>query len=137
MFIRFTARSFRRLLSIYVFSYFPFGFEGRMWDLIISVPDHCLSFHFVGRSSTSQGSHYLHSLQSLRFVLSLNAVFNIFIKFFIWPYLSLKHIALSTDLKDGRPCRCFRHCGVELCPTHLCKYDKGDLVNHTVDASSL
>ena len=29
-----------------VFSYFPFGFEGRMWDLIVSVPDHCLSFYF-------------------------------------------------------------------------------------------
>ena len=23
-----------------------FGFEGRMWDLIVSVPDHCLSFYF-------------------------------------------------------------------------------------------
>ena len=32
--------------KIYVFSYFPFGFEGRMWDLIVSVPDHCLSFYF-------------------------------------------------------------------------------------------
>ena len=48
MFIRFTASAFRKLLSIYVFSYFPFGFEGRMWDLIVSVPDHCLSFYFVG-----------------------------------------------------------------------------------------
>ena len=28
-----------------IFSYFPFGFEGRMWDLIVSVPDHCLSFY--------------------------------------------------------------------------------------------
>ena len=27
--------------------YFPFGFEGRMWDLIESVPDHCLSFYFT------------------------------------------------------------------------------------------
>ena len=27
-------------------SYFPFGFEGRMWDLIVSVPDHYLSFYF-------------------------------------------------------------------------------------------
>ena len=27
-------------------SYFPFGFEGRIWDLIVSVPDHCLSFYF-------------------------------------------------------------------------------------------
>ena len=36
----------RKPPSIYVFSYFPFGFEGRMWDLIVSVPDHCLSFYF-------------------------------------------------------------------------------------------
>ena len=47
LFIRFTASAFRKVLSVYVFSYFPFGFEGRMWDLIASVPDHCLSFHFV------------------------------------------------------------------------------------------
>ena len=32
-----------------VFSYFPFGFEGRMWDLIVSVPDRCLSFYFSER----------------------------------------------------------------------------------------
>ena len=32
---------------MYVFSYFPFGFEGRMSDLIVSVPDHCLSFYFT------------------------------------------------------------------------------------------
>ena len=38
--------AFRKLLSVYVFSYFPFGFDGRMWDLIVSVPDHCLSFYF-------------------------------------------------------------------------------------------
>ena len=44
--MRFTATAFRKLLSIYVFSYFPFAFEGRMWDLIVSVPDHCLSFYF-------------------------------------------------------------------------------------------
>ena len=24
---------------------FLFGFEGRMWDLIVSVADHCLSFY--------------------------------------------------------------------------------------------
>ena len=46
LFIRFTARAFRKLMSIYVFSSFPFGFEGRIWDLIVSVPDHCLSFYF-------------------------------------------------------------------------------------------
>ena len=45
LFIRYSASAFRKLPSIYVFSYFPFGFEGRMWDLIVSVPDHCLSFY--------------------------------------------------------------------------------------------
>ena len=46
LFIRFTASAFGKLPSIYVFSYFPFGFEGRMWDLIVSVPDHCLTFYY-------------------------------------------------------------------------------------------
>ena len=45
--LRFTASAFRKLPSIYVFSYFPFGFQDRMWDLIVSVPDHCLSFYSV------------------------------------------------------------------------------------------
>ena len=47
LFIRFTAHAFRKLLSNYVFSYFPFGFEGRVWDLIVSVPDHCLSLYLI------------------------------------------------------------------------------------------
>ena len=47
LFILFAAGAFRKLSSIYVFSYFPFGFEGRMWNLIVSVPDHCLSFYFT------------------------------------------------------------------------------------------
>ena len=34
-------------LIVSVPGYFPFGFEGRMLDLIVSVPDHCLSFYFV------------------------------------------------------------------------------------------
>ena len=47
LFILFAASAFRKLSSIYVFSYFPFGFGGGMWDLIVSVPDHCLSFYFL------------------------------------------------------------------------------------------
>ena len=46
LFIRFTARACRKLLPMYVFSYFPFGFEDRICDLIVLVPDHCLSFYF-------------------------------------------------------------------------------------------
>ena len=60
-----TRLSFRKLPSIYVFSYFPFGFEGRMWDLIVSVPDHCLSFDLIksqrqkenGRTITNESRH--------------------------------------------------------------------------------
>ena len=51
LFILFAASAFRKLSSIYVFSYFPFGFEGRIWDLIVTVPDHCLSFYFAYQSS--------------------------------------------------------------------------------------
>ena len=41
---------------IYVFSYFPFSFEGRMWDLIVSVPDHCLSFTLNVRDTIGNGN---------------------------------------------------------------------------------
>ena len=33
-------------VNCYVFSSFPFDFEGTIWDLIESVPDRCLSFYF-------------------------------------------------------------------------------------------
>ena len=57
LFILFAASAFRKLSSIYVFSYFPFGFEGRIWDLIVSVPDHCLSF-YLGYSGGSSGGSW-------------------------------------------------------------------------------
>ena len=47
LFIRFTARAFRKLLSIYVFSYFHFGFEGRIWDLIVSFPGNLFFLLFM------------------------------------------------------------------------------------------
>ena len=56
LYIRFTASAFRKLPSIYVFSYFPFGFEGRMWDLIVSVPDHCLSIYLVPNRLDAEAS---------------------------------------------------------------------------------
>ena len=62
LFIRFTARAFCKPLSIYVFSYFPFGFEGRMWDLIVSVPDHCLFFYLLER--------YMHFEATYHYALS-------------------------------------------------------------------
>ena len=50
--------SFCKLSSVYVFSYFPFGFEGRIWDLIVSVPDHCLSFYLAVFISVGLGRSF-------------------------------------------------------------------------------
>ena len=61
-FILFAASAFRKLSSIYAFSYFPFGFEGRIWDLIVSVPDHCLSFYFSHGASLARGNKSLYKL---------------------------------------------------------------------------
>ena len=36
-----------------------FGFEGRIWDLIVSVPDHCLSFYLE-----DHGRHFMLSFLS-------------------------------------------------------------------------
>ena len=64
LFIRFTASAFRKLPSFYVFSYFYFGFEGRMWDLIVSVPDHCLSFYFSNHCKRSPRMPYFSSFEN-------------------------------------------------------------------------
>ena len=50
MFIRFTLCVFCERLSISVSHSFPFGFEGGMWDLIVSIPGHCLSIYFSSQS---------------------------------------------------------------------------------------
>ena len=36
---------FRGRVSVCEFASFLFGFEGRLWDLIVLFPDHCLSFY--------------------------------------------------------------------------------------------
>ena len=65
LFIRFTPSAFRKLPSIYVFNYFPLGFEGRMWDLIVSVPDHCLSCLLLIEATRTVNMHYLLHLLSV------------------------------------------------------------------------
>ena len=38
---------FREHLSFfYLYPSFPFSFEGEMWDLIVLIPNHCLSVYF-------------------------------------------------------------------------------------------
>ena len=36
-----------QFMYLVVVFFFHFGFESRMWDLIVSVPDHCLSLYFT------------------------------------------------------------------------------------------
>ena len=62
LFIRFSTRAFHKLLSIYVFSFFPFGFGGKMWDLIVSVPDHCLSFLLFTSEEFMGAGHLFYSV---------------------------------------------------------------------------
>ena len=57
-----------RVPSVYVFSCFPFGFEGRMWDLIVSVPDHCLSFYFTIMNFLEHQAKYFY-------LIAINSIF--------------------------------------------------------------
>ena len=47
MYVQFIVHAFRELLSMYVYTLFPFVFEDRMLDLTVLVPGHCLFFYFL------------------------------------------------------------------------------------------
>ena len=48
LFIRFTMRFFSWVFDqVCVCPSFPFGIEGRMWDVIVLTPDHCLFIYLV------------------------------------------------------------------------------------------
>ena len=47
LFIRFTVLVFRGRLSNFVCPSFPFRIEGRMWDVIVLIPDLCFSIYFL------------------------------------------------------------------------------------------
>ena len=58
-------RVFRGPLSNFVCTSFPFGIGGEMWDVIVLITDHCLSFYF-----SCSGISVLLFLRVLMFVLS-------------------------------------------------------------------
>ena len=45
--VQFTVHVFHECLSVCVLVSFPFGSGSGVWDLIVLVPDHCLSFYFT------------------------------------------------------------------------------------------
>ena len=58
--------SFVKVYQCMCVCFFPFGLEGEMWDLIVFIPDHCLSIYFENvpcffevRSFTSWYAHLL------------------------------------------------------------------------------
>ena len=64
LFIRFTASACGQFMYLVISL---FGFEGRMWDLIVSVPDHCLSFYFSKDILVrEQDSYFSEEMISLR-----------------------------------------------------------------------
>ena len=75
LFILFAASAFRKLSSIYVFSYFPFGFEGRIWDLIVSVPDHCLSFYSKKDNLSTEVQMLFNDVRWLQFDFSTSGFY--------------------------------------------------------------
>ena len=44
---------------------FPFGIKGRMWDVIVSIPHHCLSIYFTRLSLTSRAHIILQRFLNL------------------------------------------------------------------------
>ena len=47
LYFRFTVHVLQERLIVCVCASFLFCFEAGIWDLIVLVPDNCLSFHFV------------------------------------------------------------------------------------------
>ena len=75
LFILVNLRVFRERLSICNLFLFPFGFKGRMWDLITLVPDRCLSFYFFSlfckKKKTMRGKIFWGSKRDITKVVSL------------------------------------------------------------------
>ena len=44
----------RLVVCVCVCASFPFGYEGGMWDVIVLVPDHCLSVYFPSKTKAFQ-----------------------------------------------------------------------------------
>ena len=107
LFIRFIASAFRKLLSVYVFSYFPLGFEGRMWDRIISVPDHCLSFYFI-YDNWCVSDHFWYWINTFIFISLVlppytEIVFR-FVSIIIWNITVKKLPVYQSDFRVSVPC---------------------------------
>ena len=71
LFIRFTLRVCLESLSVCVGASFPHVFEGRVWDLIVLVPDHYMSFTLYRKNQTislSQGCafSFFHTQSRIR-----------------------------------------------------------------------
>ena len=83
--------------------FFPFGSEGRMWDLIVSVPDHCLSFYIAfGYATIFQGCGSCYpEKDSVSHQLSI----------FVTCWLQRWDMNKISDNSDNRRFRCLRENG--------------------------
>ena len=83
-----------------------FGFEGRIWDLIVSVPDHCLSFYFVP-TQIDEDRLKVFSVAFERAVhgrlKSKNPVCSVYVDLDIYRYLFGDVSSKLCDLQDFTP----------------------------------
>ena len=57
LFIRFALRAFREQLSLCVILSFLLFFWDGMWDLIVLIPEHCLSFYFLQKLQLNKANY--------------------------------------------------------------------------------
>ena len=69
MLIWFTVHVFRDYLSVCECASFPFGFEIWVWDLILLVPDHCLSFYLKHMGTSPCFTPFFSKEDNLYYIL--------------------------------------------------------------------
>ena len=62
--------SFMNVYQFFSVCLFPFRFEGGMLDLVVLIPDHCLSIYFSLRVNP-KGSHDWYQIEGLEKILNI------------------------------------------------------------------
>ena len=52
-------------ITFRVCPFFPFRIEGRMWDVIVLIPDHCLSIYFTNFEFSLKMRYFLNQLMDI------------------------------------------------------------------------
>ena len=96
-----------KVYQFFVCPSFPIGFEGRIWDLIVLIPDHCLSIYFTTIPfhlvlSTDALSELAKSIPGHFLILSFYSLF--FLPLLLFPLTMPCRIVFAKpeDLRHGQ-----------------------------------